>query len=79
MFQMCCGQWLGKDEVDVADTRPGVVSQVALGGQDGSVYIMSNFQVNTLAFDSSLSKAVFPNVLICCIIFSNFKFTILKS
>lgn len=46
---MCCGRWLGTDEVDVADTRPGVVSQVALGGQDGSVYIMSNFQVRKKA------------------------------
>ncbi|XP_072023306.1 uncharacterized protein [Amphiura filiformis] len=47
---MCCGQWLTKDEVDVADTRPGVVSQVALGGHDGSVYIMSNFQVHVIQY-----------------------------
>ena len=60
---MCCGQWLGKDEVDVADTRPGVVSQVALGGQDGSVYIMSNFQVNIAAFDSHNKRGFIPSCI----------------
>ena len=45
--QMCCGNFLSKDELQTTEVFQGSTSQVALGGKDGSIFIMNNFQVSS--------------------------------
>ncbi|XP_033107943.1 uncharacterized protein LOC117109668 [Anneissia japonica] len=42
---MCKGYFVPSDELELTATCPETPSQVALGAEDGSVYIMCNFQI----------------------------------
>ncbi|XP_071802881.1 uncharacterized protein [Asterias amurensis] len=47
---MCCGNFLSKDELQTTEVFQGSTSQVALGGKDGSIFIMNNFQIHKAEF-----------------------------
>ncbi|XP_022091016.1 uncharacterized protein LOC110979489 isoform X2 [Acanthaster planci] len=48
---MCCGNFLPKEEVQQISEMPeATASQVALGGNDGSIIIMTDFQIHTTEY-----------------------------
>ncbi|XP_070577115.1 uncharacterized protein [Ptychodera flava] len=49
---MCSGQFLPETEAETGGPINGVTSQIALAGQDGSIYIMSHFQIYSVEYGS---------------------------
>ncbi|XP_078001268.1 uncharacterized protein LOC144453787 [Glandiceps talaboti] len=49
---MCCGQFLPESESDTTSSHSRSASQIALAGQDGSIYIMSHFQIYSVEYGS---------------------------
>ncbi|XP_038066136.1 uncharacterized protein LOC119736180 [Patiria miniata] len=47
---MCYGNFLPKEEIKTSEMQEATASQVALGGNDGSIIIMTDFQIHTTEY-----------------------------